>query len=267
MYDEDMPSFLSLDPASQYNPTSFLHDPQQLNLYSYARGNPVRYNDPSGEALSDYIEGTPGPGGKYPLGAIQGTYLGVPIYSNGGIYDAQLNEHQCTRFTERFVDEYLGVKLYLGHGKEWGNQANYNTKMQGQLGSFTVYPNGGTELPRENDIIAWSNSQNPYGHVGIVVQTDFNHSTGKGTVWTAEQNTMATGGLYKQSITSSTAGGKITYIIANAGKNKQLTPVGFARYTPATSSKPKTQQQTIQQSKSSGFLSKTLSKIKSWFKK
>jgi pyocin large subunit-like protein len=29
-----------------------LHDPQQLNLYSYARGNPVRYNDPSGE----YIE-------------------------------------------------------------------------------------------------------------------------------------------------------------------------------------------------------------------
>jgi hypothetical protein len=57
MYDEDMPTFLSLDPASQYNPSRFLHDPQQLNLYAYARGNPVRYNDPSGEATYMFDNG------------------------------------------------------------------------------------------------------------------------------------------------------------------------------------------------------------------
>jgi RHS repeat-associated protein len=51
MYDETMPTFLSLDPTSQYNPQSILKDPQQLNLYSYARNNPVRYNDPSGEFI------------------------------------------------------------------------------------------------------------------------------------------------------------------------------------------------------------------------
>ncbi len=263
-----MPTFLSLDPASQYNPTSFIHDPQQLNLYAYARGNPVRYNDPSGEALSDYIEGTPGPGGQYPLGAIQGTYLGVPIYSNGGNYRT---EYQCTRFAEKFAQVYLGVNIEnLGHGIDFGDQLRYDTKMIGQPGSFTVYPNGGTELPRENDIMSWSSTDHSYGHVGIVVQTDFNPATGKGVVWTAEQNSMSTTGLYKQSISSSTVNGKTTYTIANTGKYKQLTPLGFARYSgtiSSISSKPKTQQQTIQQSKSSGFLSKTLSKIKSWFKK
>jgi RHS repeat-associated protein len=49
MYDEKAPMFLSLDPTSQYNPSQLLSDPQQLNLYAYARGNPVRYNDPSGQ--------------------------------------------------------------------------------------------------------------------------------------------------------------------------------------------------------------------------
>jgi len=34
----------------QYNPSSLLNDPQQLNLYAYARGNPIKYNDPSGNA-------------------------------------------------------------------------------------------------------------------------------------------------------------------------------------------------------------------------
>jgi RHS repeat-associated protein len=50
-YDETMPTFLSLDPTSQYNPQSILQDPQQLNLYAYARGNPIKYNDPSGEFI------------------------------------------------------------------------------------------------------------------------------------------------------------------------------------------------------------------------
>jgi hypothetical protein len=57
MYDETMPSFLSLDPTSQYNPQSILTDPQQLNLYAYARNNPIRYNDPSGEATYMFDNG------------------------------------------------------------------------------------------------------------------------------------------------------------------------------------------------------------------
>jgi len=51
MYSETMPTFLSLDPNSEYNPQSLLNDPQQLNLYAYARNNPVRYNDPSGKFI------------------------------------------------------------------------------------------------------------------------------------------------------------------------------------------------------------------------
>jgi len=50
MYNEGEENFLSLDPTSQYNPSSLLSDPQQLNLYAYARNNPIRYNDPSGNA-------------------------------------------------------------------------------------------------------------------------------------------------------------------------------------------------------------------------
>jgi hypothetical protein len=57
MYDETMPTFLSLDPASQYNPEKLLIDPQQLNLYAYARNNPIRYNDPSGETIWDAVNG------------------------------------------------------------------------------------------------------------------------------------------------------------------------------------------------------------------
>ncbi len=52
MYTETGASFLSLDPTSQYYPSSLLSDPQQLNLYAYARGNPIRYNDPSGNSFA-----------------------------------------------------------------------------------------------------------------------------------------------------------------------------------------------------------------------
>ena len=40
--------FISVDPASQNNPEKFLSDPQQLNMYSYARNNPLYYVDPTG---------------------------------------------------------------------------------------------------------------------------------------------------------------------------------------------------------------------------
>lgn len=48
-YNESPKRLLSLDPASLYSPKQLLTDPQQLNLYSYVRNNPIRFNDPTGK--------------------------------------------------------------------------------------------------------------------------------------------------------------------------------------------------------------------------
>ncbi|MEM6342685.1 MAG: RHS repeat-associated core domain-containing protein [Bacteroidota bacterium] len=50
-YGGDMRRFMSQDPASLYGPETFLQDPQQLNLYTYARNNPLAYVDPNGESI------------------------------------------------------------------------------------------------------------------------------------------------------------------------------------------------------------------------
>jgi hypothetical protein len=43
---------LSQDTASRDNPEQFLPDPQQLNMYSYSRNNPLIYVDNSGDAAT-----------------------------------------------------------------------------------------------------------------------------------------------------------------------------------------------------------------------
>ena len=48
--------FLSQDPGTRDNPTSFLKDPQQLNYYSYARNNPLIAKDPNGKWIQ-YVVG------------------------------------------------------------------------------------------------------------------------------------------------------------------------------------------------------------------
>lgn len=45
--------FVSQDPASRDNSEQFLEDPQQFNYYSYARNNPIKYTDPTGECIWD----------------------------------------------------------------------------------------------------------------------------------------------------------------------------------------------------------------------
>jgi RHS repeat-associated protein len=47
-YDGDIGRFLSQDPIGQQAPEAFLMDPQQLNMYSYARNNPMVIVDPTG---------------------------------------------------------------------------------------------------------------------------------------------------------------------------------------------------------------------------
>ena len=46
--------FMSQDPASRDDPGKFLADPQQLNAYAYARNNPIRLLDKSGEVTIEF---------------------------------------------------------------------------------------------------------------------------------------------------------------------------------------------------------------------
>jgi len=50
-YNGTIAKFLSPDPVSTTTPEQILQDPQQLNLYSYARNNPLIYKDDGGEKV------------------------------------------------------------------------------------------------------------------------------------------------------------------------------------------------------------------------
>ena len=50
-YNSAIARFTSQDPVSLATPEKLLSDPQQLNLYSYARNNPIVGSDPSGERV------------------------------------------------------------------------------------------------------------------------------------------------------------------------------------------------------------------------
>ena len=49
--------FISQDPIALFEVAKVLSDPQQLNTYSYARNNPVRFHDPEGESIVDWAKG------------------------------------------------------------------------------------------------------------------------------------------------------------------------------------------------------------------
>ena len=53
--------FMSQDPASRDEPGKFLADPQQLNAYAYAKNNPIRYLDQTGEVTIEFSRPIQGP--------------------------------------------------------------------------------------------------------------------------------------------------------------------------------------------------------------
>lgn len=191
-YDAKLRKFLSMDPAAQNVEQSLLADPQQLNTYSYARNNPLRYRDDGGEKISDYKAAPLSGAVVYASGTTLATYKGVPIMSNGGATGTTKGPYQCVALVKSFYQQKFG--LAIGVVKTAENMANAYTQ-SAMSNALSAYTNGATsELPQEDDIITWRGGS--AGHTGIVAEVVVDNKTGSGTVWTIEQNVSKNKGLF-----------------------------------------------------------------------
>ncbi len=57
-YDFSNKHFQTQDVISKYNPQAYTISPQELNMYAYARNNPVMYNDPTGNCATGLVVDT-----------------------------------------------------------------------------------------------------------------------------------------------------------------------------------------------------------------
>ncbi len=226
-YEQNLGKWVSLDVASRDNPREFLIDPQQLNSYSYGRNNPLILVDPTGNKVSEYQPYSPS-GSNYQLRDLIGEYRGTSIFSRGPL-DSTQSPFQCVDLVKKFVDKQFNVSL-TGNAVDYGNQNKLNEVFQknnpNNSGSMSVYTNGGNNMPQENDIISWSGGT--YGHVGIIAEVQFDNNSGKGWVYSVEQNYGNQKGLFAQSFTRTyDSNGKSIYTVS--GRN-DLQTQGWARY-------------------------------------
>ena len=225
-YDGQRGQFLSEDPVSWG--AQNIVNPQSLNMYSYAQGNPIIGKDPSGLSLSEF-SAVPEPAQGFAPGDAMAYYSGVPIYSHGNL--APLDDgniYQCVGFAQRFVQAQSGLNLSsIGDAVAYGNQSALNAKLSGSNGMAIAYPNGGAMMPEENDLITWSDGAGNPGHVGVIVQVDFDSETGAGTVWTAEQNWNRNKALFQQKLIRDSQG---NYTIGPRGSQSQYQVQGWTRY-------------------------------------
>lgn len=175
-YDNKAGKFISVDPAL-LDRQFILDDPQTLNTYSYVTNNPLRYIDLFGETRADYIAPSilpqkPGDPG--------GTYKGVQLYAgNGGLYPSR---SQCVVGVQNLYQQTMGINLRYGLGAA----KNYGNLSAASNGGISYFSQGSTIMPQENDIITWDN--NNIGHVGMIIEVNFDNDSGQGVVYTLEQN-------------------------------------------------------------------------------
>ncbi len=198
-YDNVLGRFSSLDPVYLQSVEQYLSDPQQLNAYSYARNNPLKLVDQSGEKVSEYQPYYP-VNKSYATGDLLGTYRGVAVKSGGILSGQDKNPYQCVDLFQRFTASQYGVKIGgLGKAENYGKQELLNQFNGGKnSGDFIVYKNGGKIMPQENDIMTWSHA-NGVGHIGVISEVVFDEKSGSGHVYTLEQNYGRAQGLYEQS--------------------------------------------------------------------
>lgn len=97
------------------------------------------------------------------IGDILGSYKGVNVYYNGPAGNPRF-PYQCVELIKRFFKE----RYKIDTSKWYGNAGQYfgTAKAKG----LTPSPNGGSEPPSEDDILAFGGTY--YGHVAIVTGVD-----------------------------------------------------------------------------------------------
>ena len=231
-YDPVIGRFTSVDPVVIHTPGAYLLDPQQSNAHSYARNNPLRFVDVTGETVGEY-QPYEASGEPNNYGQLLGEYRETQVRSAGLQKGQGVHPYQCTTLVKDFSQNQNDVNLKgTGNGDAYGNQANINWALKQNNpnrgpGAYVVYENSGQSMPQENDIISWSGGQ--YGHVGIIVEVTFDKESGTGYVYTMEQNVSTNTGLFSQPLARSyDEQGQAMYTVGNRLQSLQVQ--GWARY-------------------------------------
>ena len=117
-------------------------------------------------------------------GAQIAVHDGVPIYYHRGpdVRGEYGLQYECVEFVNRWLVRHGNENLArTGHALSYYESANAK--------GLVSYMNSGTESPKWGDVIVFSSSLQPFGHVGIVVEVK-----GDG-IWVAQQNATIRFGL------------------------------------------------------------------------
>lgn len=225
-YDSIIGKFVSQDPWPGDS-----KDPQTFNKYVYAKNNPSRYIDETGEKASEYQPSSLNTM-DYLEGSLLGTYRGIEIRSAGAQTGGVEHSYQCVDLAQRFSKSQYNVSLAnTGNAVDYGDQekisASFARNNKNNPGTYTVYQNGSPVMPKENDIISWSGHGN--GHVGFIAEVTFEEDKGEGWVYTLEQNFKRAQGMFYQKLTRNYGEtGQAVYKIGDRTKNYPVK--AWARY-------------------------------------
>ncbi|MDX6765451.1 MAG: CHAP domain-containing protein [Candidatus Methylacidiphilales bacterium] len=120
------------------------------------------------------------------VGEVIDAWRGVPVRNNGIPYDRSVGSHhspsgyyygrqwQCVEFVKRFYFDARGHAMpdVMGHAREFYDPAVPSGEINAKRG-MRQFANGGSEPPRLDDLMVWT--EGSYGHVAVVckVGADF----------------------------------------------------------------------------------------------